>query len=308
MAYKLLLLTRENAEYRQLLSEKSLPGLTILGDDPANIASADIWLAEPALAQPLLSHGKNLSWLQSTFAGVDKLLGAKTRKDYLLTNVKGIFGPLMSEYVFGYLLAEVRQHALYHHQQQEKYWHPGSLATLQGMKMLILGTGSIGEHLAASAKHFKMQVWGMNRSQRAVAGFDCIISPAQLDELLPQADVVVNTLPSTQESRGLLSKEKLAQLKDSAILFNIGRGDALDLDALVVELGHRNRLKAVLDVFAQEPLSPLHPIWDCPNAVITPHISAPSFPSQVVDIFSRNYHHYLNAESLESLVYFDRGY
>lgn len=58
MAYKLLLLTRENAEYRQLLSEKSLPGLTILGDDPANIASADIWLAEPALAQPLLSHGK----------------------------------------------------------------------------------------------------------------------------------------------------------------------------------------------------------------------------------------------------------
>jgi phosphoglycerate dehydrogenase-like enzyme len=104
MANKLLLLTRENKIYRELLTQCNLPDLVILNNESDSIIEADIWFAEPALAAPLISQAKNLRWLQSTFAGVDKLVIPTLRRDYLLTNVRGIFGPLMSEYLFGYLL------------------------------------------------------------------------------------------------------------------------------------------------------------------------------------------------------------
>ena len=110
MVNKLLLLTRENEVYRDLLIKRNLTDLVILGDSPNSITEANIWFAEPSLATPLLNHARQLRWLQSTFAGVDKLMSPKLRQDYQLTNVRGIFGPLMTEYLFGYLLAHNRQH------------------------------------------------------------------------------------------------------------------------------------------------------------------------------------------------------
>lgn len=122
MGHKLLLLTKANQQYRDLIEAQKLPDLEILDDNPAGIIEADIWLAEPKLAAPLLPHAKNLQWLQSSFAGIDALMSLRGRKDYQLTNIKGIFGPLMSEYLFGYLLAHIRGHGFYRQQQQQKQW------------------------------------------------------------------------------------------------------------------------------------------------------------------------------------------
>lgn len=197
MDHKLLLLTRDNEQYRHLILNSALPGLTLLGDEPHNIKQADIWLAEPGLAAPLLGHATELQWLQSTFAGVESLMRPRLRQDYLLTNIKGIFGPLMSEYLFGYLLAHQRQHAKYRQQQQDRVWQPGNFKTLQGRHLLLLGTGSIARHIAITAKHFGMQVRGINRTGQAVDGFDRVMTLTALPELLAQTDAIANVLPST---------------------------------------------------------------------------------------------------------------
>ncbi|MBU1394403.1 MAG: D-2-hydroxyacid dehydrogenase [Gammaproteobacteria bacterium] len=311
MGHKLLLLTKANQQYRDLIKAQSLPDLEILDDNPAGIIEADIWLAEPKLAAPLLPHAKNLQWLQSSFAGIDALISPRGRKDYQLTNIKGIFGPLMSEFVFGYLLAHIRGHGFYRQQQQQKQWliqpqHRHS--SLQGMRLLLLGTGSIAQHLAKTAKHFGMHVTGINSSGNAVEGFDAIEVMANLGQTLMQADVVVNLLPSTPATQSLLNADTLGKLKDDAVLFNVGRGDALDLDALNVQLIAKPAQQAVLDVFTQEPLPNSHPIWEQENAIITPHISAPSHPAQIVEIFSQNYHRYISGEPLQNRIDFSKGY
>uniref|UniRef100_Q0HR28 D-isomer specific 2-hydroxyacid dehydrogenase, NAD-binding protein n=1 Tax=Shewanella sp. (strain MR-7) TaxID=60481 RepID=Q0HR28_SHESR len=311
MGHKLLLLTKANEQYRQFIEAQQLPGLELLDDNPANIAEANIWLAEPKLAAPLVLHAKQLKWLQSSFAGIDALMGPRARKDYQLTNIKGIFGPLMSEYLFGYLLAHVRGHQFYQAQQRQKNWQVQAAkrhSSLQGMQLLILGTGSIAQHVAKTAKHFGMHVTGINRSGREVEGFDAIQPLSQLAQCLRQSDVVTNLLPSTPETRLQLNANLLATLKTDAILVNVGRGDVLDLDALNTQLIAYPKQQAILDVFTQEPLPASHPIWERPNAIITPHISAPSHPEQIVSIFSDNYRRYIAAEPLQNQIDFTKGY
>lgn len=311
MGHKLLLLTKANEQYRQLIEKQHLPDLELLDDNPVNISQADIWLAEPKLAAPLLPHAKQLKWLQSSFAGIDALMGPRARKDYQLTNIRGIFGPLMSEYLFGYLLAQVREHSFYHQQQRHKVWKASGTirhTSLQGMQLLLLGTGSIAQHVAKTAKHFGMHVTGVNRSGREVEGFDVILPLSQLAQALSQSDVVTNLLPSTPETCQLLNESMLAKLKADAILINVGRGDVLDLDALNTQLIARPEQQAILDVFMQEPLHTSHPIWERPNVIITPHISAPSNPEQIVRIFSDNYRRYIAAQPLQNQVDFTQGY
>ncbi|MBW8182636.1 D-2-hydroxyacid dehydrogenase [Shewanella nanhaiensis] len=308
MRHKLLLLTSKNERYRELLASCHLPDIVLLGDEPSSILEANVWLAEPALAAPLLPHANNLTWMQSTMAGVDALVKPRQRKDYQLTNVRGIFGPLMSEYLFGYLLAHQREHQKYKTQQAEKIWLPGSFKTLQGQNLLLLGTGNIAKHLAQTAKHFGMHVTGINRGAKPTKGFDKVDTLANISQHLAQADAVASILPSTPQTRGALNAELLSMMKPGAIFFNLGRGDVLDLDALYMQLIENSDQHAILDVFNQEPLPKEHPIWTLDNVIITPHIAAPSFPEQVVEIFSNNYHKLLQGEQLTHAVNFARGY
>lgn len=308
MRHKLLLLTSKNERYRELLASCHLPEIILLGDEPSSILEANIWLAEPALAAPLLPHANNLTWMQSTMAGVDALVKPRQRKDYQLTNVRGIFGPLMSEYLFGYLLAHQREHLKYKSQQAEKLWLPGNFKTLQGQNLLLLGTGNIAKHLAQTAKHFGMNVTGINREAKPTKGFDKVDTLANISHHLTQADAVASILPSTSQTRGALNAELLSLMKSEAIFFNLGRGDVLDIDALYMQLVENSNQHAILDVFNQEPLPKEHPIWTLENVIITPHIAAPSFPEQVVEIFSNNYHKLLQGEQLSHAVNFARGY
>ncbi|MCL1124578.1 D-2-hydroxyacid dehydrogenase [Shewanella surugensis] len=308
MKHKLFLLTKTNVSYRQLLSSCQLPQLHLLDDDPINIQKADIWLAEPDLAAPILSHAYNLKWLQSTFAGIDPLVKPKLRKDYKLTNIRGIFGPLMSEYLFGYLLAHSRQHQKYKQQQQQKIWQPSSFKSLQDQTLLLLGTGSIAQHIAKTAKHFGMQVVGINRSAKPAQGFNSIDTLSHLNQYIPHADTIASILPNTTDTQNILNEETLALMKPNAILFNLGRGNVLDLDALFKQLSQHQEQQAILDVFNQEPLPKAHPIWSLNNVTITPHIAAPSFPEQVVEIFVQNYSRWINSKTLLHQIDFEKGY
>ncbi|MGI2169615.1 D-2-hydroxyacid dehydrogenase [Shewanella sp. MF05960] len=319
MTNTLLLLTQHNQQYRELLAQKQLPNLTILDDSDDRQQceqQANIWLAEPHLAAPYLTlptasaatNKLTLKWLQSTFAGVDALMSPQLRQDFTLTNIRGVFGPLMSEYVFGYLLSHYRHHSQYQLQQTQQLWQPKSFCSLQGLNMLILGTGSIAQHIASTARHFGMTVTGLNRRGSVVEPFNQLDNIDNMATHLPAADVVVSVLPNTVQTTHLLNSTTLALLKPTAMLFNIGRGNAIELDALQHELTQFPQRHAILDVFEQEPLPPQHPLWHCPNVTITPHISAPSFPTQVVDIFCQNYALWHQSEPLQYVVDPVQGY
>ncbi|PSJ39229.1 D-2-hydroxyacid dehydrogenase [Zobellella taiwanensis] len=311
--HTLLLLSQDNAQYHALLNQAYLPGLTILEPrDEAGIreglARADILLGEPARIRPRLKDARALKWVQSTYAGVDALLAPGTRQDYLLTNVRGIFGPLISEYVFAHLLSITRHLRHYREQQRHHNWQPIPYQSLQGKTMLIIGTGSIGQHVAGTARHFGMEVLGISRSGHEAPNFDRTYQTQALNKVLPRADVVVSVVPSTPQTRGLFNAERLNHVKPGVVFCNVGRGDAVDETALVQALRSGRIGAAVLDVFATEPLPAESLLWDMPNVIITPHNAGYSFPDQIVTRFSRNYLKYIENKAMEGVVNFDLGY
>lgn len=309
----LLLLSQDNAHYERLLKAAHLPHLRILTADNQRdaeklIGEAHILMAEPARAKPLLPKAGKLGWLQSTYAGVDVLLDASCRRDYLLTNVRGIFGPLMSEYVFGHLLSLTRHLPLYREQQQQQLWQSQPYQGLKGKTLLLLGTGSIGQHIAHTGKHFGMRVLGISHSGRERAGFDQVYQLPALNKMLAQADVIVSVLPATRETRHLFTADRLNHCKPGAIFFNVGRGNAVHEGDLLAALQGGKIATAVLDVFEQEPLAPTSPLWHQPNLIITPHNSAYSFPEDVAQIFIRNYIRFIDGQQLDGRIDFDKGY
>ncbi len=308
MSNKLLLLTSDNERYLQLLEEQNLPELDIAGDTPDHIARTNIWLADPPLAAPLLGLGKNLKWLQSTYAGVDKLLSTQQRTDYLLTNVREMFGPMMSEYVFGYLIAHFRNHHAYRDLQKQKIWQAQPDQQLRNKRILIIGTGSIGQHLAKTAKMFAMQTIGISRSGENKPAFDDCYNVTALAQELPLADIIVSVLPSSPQTHRILDKSQLSRLKSDAIFFNVGRGNAVDLVALNEQLKAQPRMRAVLDVFDVEPLIKTDDIWQRENVIITPHVAAPSSPEQVINIFAENYRRWLKGIDIKYQIDFKLGY
>ncbi len=302
---KIFLLSEHRDTYETLLAEKNLPDLSIT-DSPDN---AQIVLADPPLLSKRLDEFLQLEWVQSTFAGVNTLMSPGLRRDYTLTNVRGIFGSLIAEYVIGYCIAHYRHFNRYQQQQQNRHWQPHLYSSLHSKTMVILGTGSIGAYLSKTVKTMGIKTIGVNRSGIPTSGgeFDQTFHINELTSALKQADIVVNTLPSTPETRYLLNSETLSHL-NQAMLINVGRGDILEDKGLLLALKNRWVEQAILDVFEQEPLPETHPFWTLPQVTITPHIAATSFPEQVVEIFSENYLRWRDGFSLSHQVDFDKGY
>ncbi|MBE4593417.1 D-2-hydroxyacid dehydrogenase [Vibrio navarrensis] len=303
--HKIFILTEENQSYHDLLLSHSLPELTITQDP----AEADIVLAAPPKVADKLDQFPKLQWLQSTYAGVNALMPSGLRRDYTLTNVRGIFGPLIAEYVLGYSIAHWRHLPLYAQQQQQRQWQPHLYTSLQGKRVVILGTGSIGNHLAHVCSAMGLHTMGINRTGIPPTGshFHQTYHINELAAALTQADMVVNTLPSTEQTKQLLNQASLSHCRQ-ALLFNVGRGDVLDNAALLLALKNRWIEHAFLDVFEQEPLPSDHPFWGLKQITITPHIAALSFAEQVVEIFSENYQRWIEGYPLNYQVSFAKGY
>ncbi|MGL6026508.1 MAG: D-2-hydroxyacid dehydrogenase [Vibrio sp.] len=301
----LYILTEHDQHYRELLKQRQLPELRLTDDR----TQATILLAAPPLAARCLDDFPRLQWLQSAYAGVDTLIKPQLRQDYQLTNIKGIFGQLIAEYVMGYALQQQRDFAIYHRQQLQRCWQPHPYASLANQTMVILGTGSIGSHLAKVAKLFGLRVIGVNRTgvPSSEGDFDVTYPISELSLALARADLLVNTLPNTLATAGLLNHANLRHCHQ-ALLFNVGRGATLveqDLPALLAA-GHIRH--AFLDVFEHEPLATEHPFWQHPAITVTPHIAAVSFPEQVINIFADNYQRWREQRPLRNAIDFAKGY
>lgn len=310
---KLLVLSRYAEDHLPLLASADLPDLEILSASTPEQAAEmgmdiEIVLGEPALIRPVLMKLPNLRWVQSMYAGVEQLLDPSLRRDYELTNARGVFGELMSEYVIGYLLFHERRMLERLQAQKEHRWDRSTTGMLRGKTMGLLGVGSIGAHLAGTAKRFRMTVHGYTRASEDCPDVDVYYHGSDLLEFAGNLDYLVSVLPNTAETRHIVDASLLEALPSHALFINIGRGSALDEPALVEALAAGKIAGAVLDVFEQEPLPPGHPLWDTPNLLMTFHTSAPSLPEDISELFIENYRLYVNGEALKYRVNFERGY
>lgn len=310
---KLLILSSRPEEYRKLVEGAGLPGLELVASaNPQEALSigvdCEIVLGEPSLIREVLPGLNTLRWVQATWAGVEPLLDPSLRRDYILTNARSVFGGLMSEYVFGYLLFHERRIFERLQAQREHRWDGSVTGTLRGKTMGLLGVGSIGAHLAATAKHFEMTVRGYTRTTEDSPAVDFYYHGDALLEFAQGLDYLVSVLPNTSETRHIVGKSLLGVLPRHAVFVNVGRGSALDEKALVRALKEGSIAGAVLDVFQQEPLPHAHPFWSTPNLWMTFHTAAPSFPADITDLFIENYHCFIKGHELKYRVDFGRGY
>ena len=268
-----------------------------------------VLLADPDLAACIIDKCSALTWCQSTWAGNAPLLNAD-KEDYVLTGLKGIFGKLMREYVFAYLLGHARNVKAFEQNQRaaQPIWEASKRMPLNGQTLGIAGLGSIGQALIPVAHALGMSVVGLTRSGQAVKGADAVYTPDTIEAFARACDHVVNLMPDTPSTQNMLSHEFFSALKPHSVFINAGRGSAVDDDALLQALDNGALAHAVLDVFRNEPLDPAHSFWQHPRISVTAHTAAESQPSDVADVFLENALRYINGEPLNYQFDFDKGY
>jgi phosphoglycerate dehydrogenase-like enzyme len=314
--HRLVILSRRAREYADLIEAAGLPELAMVSTtDPdetaAAAASFDLALGDPALLRRAMPSLTEVRWVQSTWAGVEPLLDPALRRDYVLTNARGVFGPQMSEYVFAYLLAYERKIFEKQASQAQGKWDPTPPTRLRGKRIGLLGVGTIGAALAQTAKHFGMSVNGYTRVSEDSPDVDQYFHGSLSDVGAPFAadlDYLVSVMPDTAATRHLIDAAFLRALPRRAVFVNPGRGGVVDEAALADALQHGRLAGAVLDVFESEPLAADHVFWRLPNMLITSHTAALSAPPDIAPIFIDNYRRLLRGEPLQYQVDFDRGY
>jgi len=311
---KLLILTRDSDCYARMIQDAALEKLEVHAADISNTAGLDlegvnIVLGDPDLVKPILPRMKDLEWVMSTWAGVRPLLEQDSRKDYLLTNVKDVFGPQMAEYVCCHMLMHERHSIEHFMSQQQKQWNKIVPGQLKNKSMGILGVGSIGKSIARAAKFFQMKTRGYARNPITCEHIDEGYTPADdLTAFVQDLDYLVSTLPDTPATIGLLDDRMFSAMKPESVLINVGRGNVLNETALVDAVLKGQIAGAVLDVFKTEPLPPEHLFWKTKGILITAHTAAVSFPEDIGPIFIENFQRFLSGIPLKYRVDFNQGY
>jgi phosphoglycerate dehydrogenase-like enzyme len=266
-----------------------------------------VLFGNPDMIAEVLPKMPTVDWVQSSWAGVTPLMNLDHR-DYVLTGIKDVFGSQMSEYVVGYLLAHELKVLERMARQREHHWFKSYSGTLEGKRLGIMGTGSIGQHIARTAKHFGVTVTGLSRSGSDAQGFDKVLPVARLHDFLEECDYLVAVLPQTGDTDKLLDAAALAKLPAHAYFINVGRGNVVDDEALIDALQNNRLAGAALDVFNEEPVPKDSRLWDTANLSITAHVAAVSYTSIIVPIFVENYRRYLNQQPLNYVIDFAAGY
>ena len=290
--------------------QEALPGQPVTQED---VDWAQVILGNVPAA--MLHGSPALEWLQTNSAGVEPYIQPGVLAgDTLLTNATGAYGLAIAEHMLGMLLELFKKLELYRDAQKSGAWQSqGAVKAVYGSTVLVLGMGDIGGEFAARCKALGAKVIGVRRSPRPCPEYaDEVHLLEDLDSLLPQADVVAVTLPGTDATRGLMSRERLAKMKEGAVLLNVGRGFIVDTEALCDALERGHLSGAGVDVTDPEPLLPTHRLWNIPTAVVTPHISGfyhlRETHERIVGIFLENLRHFQAGEPLRNLVDFATGY
>ena len=260
---------------------------------------------------------KNLKWLCVPSAGVDYLMSSDSfaNKDCFLTNSAGAYGVTIAEHIITVSLMMMRNLTDYYADSLNGRWStPKPQKSLKDCKITVLGTGDIGTNFARRARAFEpSRITGVCRSgECADSSYDSLMKVDDLDMILPETELLVMSLPATKETENILSKERIALLPEGAYVVNVGRGSAIDEDALADSLNSGKMAGAALDVFKTEPLPQNSRLWNTKNLLITPHVAGnltlEHTLNKNVEMFCEDLVNFTSGKEMKYLVDRNKGY
>ena len=283
-------------------------------DIPQSDYDADIIYG---FAPSIVKTSKTLKWLCVPWAGVDSLMTPDyfANEDCLLTNSAGAYGVSIAEHMIATSLVMMRRMDEFMEETRNGQWlKPRPQKSLKDCRITVLGTGDIGTTFAKRAVAFEpASIVGVSRSGKSSeAVYDKVLPVSELDSILPQTDLLAMSLPSTSETKGILSRERMSLLPEGAYIVNVGRGSAIDEDALADNLESEHIAGAALDVFQTEPLPSTSRLWKTKNLLITPHVAGNMTLAHTrnknVQMFIEDLHNFAAGKPLHYLVDRKLGY
>ena len=254
-----------------------------------------------------MKEAVSLKWFQTMWAGTEEYNGCLPQR-VIFTSSSGSNSRSVAEHMLTGLMAVCRRLPTYLDSQRAHVWKDeGPMKTILGGTVLVIGAGHVGADFARLCQGLGARTIGLKRRIAGpIGGFDEVRTMDELDQLLPQADVVALTLPHSPQTVGLMNESRIALMKDGAVLISAGRGSVLDQDALVRAMQAGKLWGAALDVTDPEPLPPDSPLWDVPNLLLTPHVAGGMrleiTRRKCVEMAQENLRRYLAGEQLENLV------
>ncbi len=252
-----------------------------------------------------IEKAKNLRWIHSTNAGVNGLASSLKNMGIILTNSSGVHPIPISEHVFAMILFLTRKiNKAFENQLTAKKWKQNSdyfdVEELFGKKIAIIGYGHIGKRIGEIAKAFGMKI--LTQKSRN--------DNNHLQNIVRDADFIVNCLPLTQQTQGFFDEKKFKLMKPRSYFINIGRGQSVVENDLIGALENNVIAGACLDVFEHEPLDRSSKLWNLPNVIVTPHYAGynPHYYDRMIEIFNKNLQAFLNKTPLPNLVDKNKGY
>jgi phosphoglycerate dehydrogenase-like enzyme len=316
---KIVIIQDIDQGYYQQIKEIIPDWEIIIGKDKeiweAHLQDAEIisgWTKE--IKEHSIDKDSKLRWLQAWSAGVNNLpLAQLESKSIYLTSANGVHAYPISETIFALMLGLTRKIHSYVRNQAERKWHHDNLKLEIHEKTIgIIGVGEIGKETAKIAKAFGMKVLGLRHSGKPEQFVDEMYTPDRLNEILPQCDYVVITLPLTKETQQMFGEKEFNLMKTSSFLINIGRGEIVVESDLIAALQEGKIAGAGLDVFEKEPLGEDSPLWNLENVIITPHTSGSTenYNKRVLEnILIPNLRTYISGETPSiNLVDYKKGY
>ena len=283
-------------------------------DIPQSDYDADIIYG---FAPSIVKTSKTLKWLCVPWAGVDSLMAPDyfANEDCLLTNSAGAYGVSIAEHMIATSLVMMRRLDEFMEETRNGQWlKPRPQKSLKDCRITVLGTGDIGTTFAKRAAAFEPAcIVGVCRSGKSSeAVYNKVLPVSELDSILPQTDLLAMSLPSTPETKGILSRERMSLLPEGAYIVNVGRGSAIDEDALADNLESGHIAAAALDVFQTEPLPSTSRFWKTKNLLITPHVAGNMTLAHTrnknVQMFIEDLHNFAAGKPLHYLVDRKLGY
>lgn len=266
----------------------------------------------------VVENGAQLRWIQVFSAGVEHCVSVPgvRERGMLLTNMQRVAGPVMAEHVFALLLGLTRDLSTWIDGQRAGKWRPAEdepdrMAALRGKTLLVAGLGGIGTEVARLGHAFGMDVIATRASARRGPGYVSYVGlPHELVKLAARADVVVNTVPLTPQTRGIFDAEFFSAMEAGGYFINVGRGASVETAALLATLESGHLAGAGLDVTDPEPLPAEHPLRRLRNVIITPHVSARTDAGREDRwlVVRENLSRYVEGKPLLSVVDVRRGY
>ena len=261
---------------------------------------------------------KDLKWLCVPSAGVDFLMGPDSfaNESCILTNSSGAYGVSIAEHIITVSLMMMRCITRYYGESLNGKWSSVHFhqKSLKGSRITVLGTGDIGVSFARRARAFEpLQIIGVSRSGTCKDdSFDKMLRVEALDEVLPETDLLVMSLPATPETYDILDRSRINLLPEGAYIVNVGRGSAIDENALADSLDRGHLGGAALDVFKTEPLPEDSRLWNTPGLLITPHIAGnltlDHTVDKNVDMFLEDLDSFIEGKPLKYAVDMKKGY